>query len=616
MFRGLLRGPNRDARAIAEALHGTHLVVTYDHDGIILGANQNLLTLLGYSSDDLVGRHSRSLTAPEEADAPDHTVPWETLERGESWSGDCLFLAKDGKEVWLRSWFKPVTGPTGKVKRIVQYASDITQQKFDESDYQGQIFAIRESQAVVALNPDSTVRVANDRFLEMLGYTLEEVEGQPYSMFLKAGDADRDSYKAAWDRLRAGEYQSGEYRRVTKDGREVWVVSTYNPVFDPRGRLFKVVEFATDVTEQKMRTADLEGQIDAIGKSQGVASYDLDGMLTDANELFLGLTGYALDDLKGRDHSVLVDKAEAGTPAYRAFWDELVSGQSRTAEFKRIAKSGDEIWVQSTYFPILDPNGQPYKIVQYATDISDEVKARAQREKVAQIVDRNLTRILGSVDKAVAQSSEAAQATSRTSETVQTVASATEEFDVSAREIAESMSASQRAMDAAIEEIRQADSSTQALVNAADSMGSIIALIQDIAGQINLLSLNATIESARAGEAGRGFSVVANEVKNLANQVANATQQIATEISGIQTASDEMVARLEQINKSIDPVQQSIASVASAAEQQSASTREISQSMQTASASVGEIDSNMGAASSAVAEINESLEEIRQAMAG
>src|SRR5690606_30971501 len=179
-----------------------------------------------------------------------------------------------------------------------------------------------------------------------------------------------------------GEFQTGEYRRRSKDGRDVWIQASYNPILDPRGRLFKVVKFATDITAQKRRNADFEGQIAAISRSQAVITFQLDGTITDANQNFLDAVGYRLDEIKGQHHRIFVSQQEAASPEYAAFWRSLREGEVRAGEFRRLSKGGRDIWIQASYTPILDPSGRPFKIVKYATDITEQVMARTKREEL------------------------------------------------------------------------------------------------------------------------------------------------------------------------------------------------------------------------------------------
>ncbi|MFY9292603.1 MAG: methyl-accepting chemotaxis protein, partial [Methylorubrum rhodinum] len=364
-----------------------------------------------------------------------------------------------------------------------------------------------------------------------------------------------------------GEFQRAEYKRIGKGGRELWLQAIYNPVCDSQGKPYKVVKFATDVTQDKLQRADVAGQIAAINRSQGVIHFGMDGTILDANDNFLSVVGYRLDEVRDRHHRDFVGEAHAQSAEYQQLWEALQRGEFQSGVFKRLGKGGRPIWIQASYNPIFDADGKPFKVVKYATDITSKTAAQHA----------------------------ATEASGQTLMNVQTVASAAEELSASIGEIAQSLARSRSEVDAIHEQAAVADRSTAKLKEAAASMSGVVQLIQGVGQQINLLALNATIEAARAGEAGRGFAVVAGEVKNLSNQVTQATGQIAQDIQGMQGISEEVAGALLSVVQAIGSVREVVTGVASAVEEQSAVTQEISSSMQTAAQGVGEINISLQA---------------------
>jgi methyl-accepting chemotaxis protein len=424
-------------------------------------------------------------------------------------------------------------------------------------DYAGQVAAASRSQAVIEFNMDGTVITANENFLKALGYSLQEIQGRHHSMFVEAAERDSGAYREFWAALNRGDFQAAEYKRIGKGEKEVWIQASYNPVFDEKGRPFKVVKLATDVTEQKLKNADLAGQIAAIGKSQAVIEFNMDGTIIGANENFFHALGYSLSEIKGKHHSMFVEPSERDSPDYREFWASLNRGQYQAAEYKRIGKGSREIYIQASYNPILDLNGKPFKVVKYATDVTKQVLVRLGNERVRGMME--------------------------------SVAAGAEELNASVREISEAMSKSRETAMSAVDRVAAADAQAQRLADAAQSMSGIVELINNITGQINLLALNATIESARAGESGRGFAVVASEVKSLANQAKQATDKIAAEIGSLNAISGDVAGALTAIKQAIHSVSEYVTSTAAAVEEQSTVTSEMSASMQRAAAEAAAI---------------------------
>jgi len=429
--------------------------------------------------------------------------------------------------------------------------------RLQKLNFAAQAAAISRAQAVIEFNLDGSIITANENFLNALGYSLSEIQGKHHSMFVAPAERDSAAYREFWAALNRGEFQAAEYKRIGKGGKEVWILASYNPVFDEKGKPFKVVKFATDITQQKLKNVDLAGQLEAIGKSQAVIEFNLDGTILTANDNFLRALGYSLGEIQGKHHSMFVEQAERDSPAYREFWTALTRGEFQAGEFKRIGKGGRDVWIQASYNPILDLNGKPFKVVKYASDVTKAVLVRMGNERVRSMME--------------------------------TVAAGAEELNASVREISEAMVKSRETALSAVERVTSADSQAKRLSDASQAMSGIVEMIGDITGQINLLALNATIESARAGEAGRGFAVVASEVKNLANQAKQATDKIEQEIGNLNGISGDVVEALNSIKKAIQEVSEYVTSTAAAVEEQSTVTSEMSNGMQQAAAEAASI---------------------------
>ncbi|WP_445297929.1 methyl-accepting chemotaxis protein [Hydrogenophaga pseudoflava] len=264
-------------------------------------------------------------------------------------------------------------------------ATDVTRSQLQAADWSGQVQAIGKSQAVIEFDLTGKVLTANDNFLRALGYTLDEIRGQHHSLFVDPAHAATPEYRMFWDKLGRGEYDAGQYKRIGKGGKEVWIQASYNPILDPAGKPVKVVKYATDITAQRLQAADWSGQIEAISKAQAVIEFDLTGRILGANDNFLGALGYSLAEIQGHHHSMFVDPVERAQPAYREFWERLGRGQFDAGRYRRLGKGGQEIWIQASYNPILDLNGKPFKVVKYATDVTAQVKAA---EMLATVVEQ------------------------------------------------------------------------------------------------------------------------------------------------------------------------------------------------------------------------------------
>ncbi|URX63912.1 PAS domain S-box protein [Luteibacter anthropi] len=359
------------------------------------------------------------------------------------------------------------------------------------ADIRGKLDAINRTQAVIEFALDGTILAANQNFLDAMGYAEREIVGQHHRIFVDPDDAASPEYAAFWERLGSGQADVGLYRRLGAGGREVWIQASYNPVLNRWGKPVKVVKFATDVTGQRLRTADMEGRLSAIDKAQAVISFTLEGIILDANDNFLATMGYSRDEVIGQHHRMFVDPADRESLEYREFWEKLGRGEYDSSLYRRVDRRGREVWIQGSYNPILDMAGRPFKVVKYATDVTAQTRAtRTLHASLAELAD-----------------------------TVPAIAEQARITNALANEASRSATDGGALVEAVI-------ATMAAIQEGAHDIAEIVGMIDSIAFQTNILALNAAIEAARSGVHGKGFAVVAQEVRMLSQRSADSARDI------------------------------------------------------------------------------------------
>lgn len=568
-----------DMKGWINALNRAQAIIEFHLDGTVITANDNFLKVVGYSKEDIIGKHHKIFCDPEEANSPEYKLFWDKLNHGDYQAGEFRRIGKSGKEIWIIASYNPILNESGTPYKVVKVATDITASKAElkvRTDIMNLTSIVSES------NLRGDILTVNEKFCQVSKYSKEELIGKPHNT-TRHPDMPKEVFKELWSTIGRGHIFRGVVKNRAKDGTPYYVDAVIAPIMGENGKPKKYLGVRYDITEIEIERQNMRGIFRAIDSAYAFIEFDTEGNVVKANKIFQDVMEYTSSDLVGKHHRIFCDKETVNSVEYSHFWPDLKSGKAKSGIFKRVNRSGKILWLQAVYSPVTDETGRVVKVVKIATDVTDRQKMIQSIEETASSLSAasseltaTATQMSATASKTNQESQSAASASEEVAAGVQTVATNVEEMVASIKEIARSTNESSQMAKTTMQKAQESNATVLKLGVSSQEIGDVIKVISSIAQQTNLLALNATIEAARAGEAGKGFAVVANEVKELAKQTAKATNDITNKIGAIQNDTKSAVEAIGGISQAVEKLNGIAGVIAAAVEEQTATTNEIS----------------------------------------
>lgn len=577
-----------------EAIGKSQAVIEFDLNGTILSANDNFLKTIGYTLQEIQGKHHRMFVTPAHAQSREYYEFWQKLNHGEFVSGEFQRVGKHGNDIWIQASYNPILDLTGKPFKVVKFAIDITAQKILATDNKGQMDAVNRSNAVIEFELDGTILHANDNFLNLLGYTLHEVKGKHHEIFVDKKYAQSSAYKDFWSQLNRGEYISGNFTRINRRGEEIYIQASYNPIFDITGRPVKVVKYASDATEftralkavskftSELATGNLTAELNIkaegdIGKmvSDNIALRNtLRNILTDVNKVVqaAGNEGKLharlnIPDAKGAWRELtdsinqLLQSIAEPVMEFNKIVTEMSNGDL-TQRFRMVANGDIKNMALALNKAIDNLNDLLYNIGKNADIVASSSMNMLQK---TESMKRNTNEVASAISQMAQGAQDQAARTDESSKLVEKVMMSANDMEKKANHINKAAEKGQKSSDNGLKIMKTlvnnmsginesaglTSKSIDILARRAEEIGRTLNVITDIASQTNLLALNAAIEAARAGDAGRGFAVVAEEIRKLAEDSRKSAVEIEKIISDVQKDTQAATKAIDTMQRSV-----------------------------------------------------------------
>jgi methyl-accepting chemotaxis protein len=580
-----------DAGTMASTANAGLAIIEFASDGRIITANANYLKLFGYRLDEIIGKHNGIFVDEKTRASDEYKAVWKRLANGERLSARAKRICKDGHTLWLHGDYMPVKDSRGNVERIVAFASDITAYEESSFEYRSKIEAIDRVQSIIEFQPDAIVITANENFLKLFGYALDEIVGKHNDVFIDEKTKRTAEYSNLWSDLAQGKSHTIKTKTVAKDGSDMWLNVAYIAVSDDTGKTKKIIALVENITERETQKNEHAAKLTALDSFMPMIEYHTDGTIVTANDIFCHLLGYKLEDIVGKHHSIFVTSEYAKSGEYVRFWERLRNGERISEKGQRKDANGNELWIQTNYTCLRDLDGKVYKIVNYMLDMTaSELEHRAaERERAERAAEQahvvknlaggleklaagdltnrineafvgeyehlrknfnsmadrlqdTLKSVLtasGSISSSAGEISQASDDLSRRTEqqaaSLEETAAALEQITATVKKTAQNaqnassiVSTAKAAAEEGGRVVETAISAMSQIEQSSKQITDIIGVMDEISFQTNLLALNAGVEAARAGDAGKGFAVVASEVRSLAQRSSEAAREIKT----------------------------------------------------------------------------------------